>query len=86
MSSIQVDTMVDLLEELEEEKLGSTEPQRTAEQKWKQNMKGANDKKLMPLIDTWYMGTKIQARNANSSTILVASPNTRLSAGKRWSF
>lgn len=59
---VQVDIIVDLLEKLEKEKIKSIEPKREAEEKWKQNIQDANEKTLMPLTDSWYMGANIPGK------------------------
>jgi hypothetical protein len=58
----QVDMVVDLLKKLQSEGIKSIEAQRDAEEKWKQAIQDANDKTLMPLTDSWYMGANIPGK------------------------
>ena len=51
--------MADLLTKLEREKIKSIEPLRSFEEKWKQAIQDANDRTLLPLTDSWYMGANI---------------------------
>ncbi|KAL6406626.1 cyclopentanone monooxygenase [Ilyonectria robusta] len=58
----QVDILVDLLKKLQSQGIKSIEAQRTYEEKWKQAIQEANDKTLMPLTDSWYMGANIPGK------------------------
>jgi hypothetical protein len=58
----QVDIVVDLLKKLQSEGVKSIEAQRNAEEQWKQAIQDANDKTLMPLTDSWYMGANIPGK------------------------
>lgn len=44
------------------ENIKSIEPQRSAEEQWKQAIQDANDKTLLPLTDSWYMGANIPGK------------------------
>lgn len=59
---VQVDVIVDFLKKLRSEKIVSIEAQRPAEEKWKQAIQDANDKTLLPLTDSWYMGANIPGK------------------------
>ncbi|KAH6871224.1 cyclopentanone monooxygenase [Thelonectria olida] len=58
----QVDMVVDLLKKLQGKDVKSIEAQRNAEEQWKQAIQEANDKTLMPLTDSWYMGANIPGK------------------------
>jgi len=58
----QVDIVVDLIKKLGEEGVKSIEAQRSAEEQWKQAIQDANDKTLLPLTDSWYMGANIPGK------------------------
>ncbi|KAJ4322156.1 hypothetical protein N0V84_004991 [Fusarium piperis] len=58
----QVDIVVDLLRTLEERGVKSIEAKPEAERKWKQAIQDANDKTLLPLTDSWYMGANIPGK------------------------
>ncbi|KAF2495021.1 cyclopentanone monooxygenase [Lophium mytilinum] len=58
----QVDIVVDLLKKMQSEAIKSVEPKRNAEEKWKQAIQDANDKTLLPLTDSWYMGSNIPGK------------------------
>ncbi|KAH6972850.1 cyclopentanone monooxygenase [Ilyonectria sp. MPI-CAGE-AT-0026] len=58
----QVDILVDLLKKLQSQGIKSIEAQRTYEEQWKQAIQEANDKTLMPLTDSWYMGANIPGK------------------------
>lgn len=58
----QVDILVDLLKKLQSQGIKSIEAQRTHEETWKQAIQEANDKTLMPLTDSWYMGANIPGK------------------------
>lgn len=58
----QVDIVIDLLKKLKSEGIKSIEAQRPAEEKWKQAIQDANDKTLLPLTDSWYMGANIPGK------------------------
>ncbi|EFX06686.1 cyclopentanone monooxygenase [Grosmannia clavigera kw1407] len=58
----QVDVVIDLLNKLQSEGIKSIEAQRPAEEKWKQAIQDANDKTLLPLTDSWYMGANIPGK------------------------
>ena len=58
----QVDVIVDLLQKLEREGIISIEAQRDAEEIWKQNIQDDNNKTLLPLTDSWYMGANIPGK------------------------
>jgi hypothetical protein len=58
----QVDLLVDLIQKLQRDGIKSIEGQRTAEEQWKQAIQDANDKTLMPLTDSWYMGANIPGK------------------------
>jgi hypothetical protein len=59
---VQVDIVVDLLKKLQDEDIKSIEPQRSAEEGWKQAIQDANEKTLLPLTDSWYMGANIPGK------------------------
>lgn len=54
--------MVDLLQKLDAEGIRSIEARRSAEEQWKQAIQDANDKTLLPLTDSWYMGANIPGK------------------------
>lgn len=54
--------MVDLLQKLDAEGIRSIEARRPAEEQWKQAIQDANDKTLLPLTDSWYMGANIPGK------------------------
>ena len=58
----QVEIVVDLLTKLQKEGIKSIEAQRPAEEKWKQAIQDANEKTLLPLTDSWYMGANIPGK------------------------
>ncbi|KAJ4248460.1 hypothetical protein NW762_012797 [Fusarium torreyae] len=58
----QVDMVVELLDRLQKDGIRSIEPVRAAEEKWKQAIQDDNDKTLMPLTDSWYMGANIPGK------------------------
>ncbi|OAL34953.1 hypothetical protein AYO20_05668 [Fonsecaea nubica] len=58
----QVDIVVDLIKKLEAEGIKSIEAKRDAEEQWKQAIQEANDKTLLPLTDSWYMGANIPGK------------------------
>ncbi|KAH6722767.1 cyclopentanone monooxygenase [Leptodontidium sp. MPI-SDFR-AT-0119] len=58
----QVDILVDLIKKLSSEGIKSIEALRGAEEQWKQAIQDANDKTLMPLTDSWYMGANIPGK------------------------
>ncbi|EXJ84874.1 hypothetical protein A1O3_05549 [Capronia epimyces CBS 606.96] len=58
----QVDVVVDLIQKLQKDGIKSIEAQRPAEEKWKQAIQDANDKTLLPLTDSWYMGANIPGK------------------------
>ncbi|KAH7009642.1 cyclopentanone monooxygenase [Ilyonectria destructans] len=58
----QVDILVDLLKKLQSQGIKSIEAQRTYEEQWKQAIQEDNDKTLMPLTDSWYMGANIPGK------------------------
>ncbi len=58
----QVDIVIDLLTKLQREGIKSIEAERSAEVQWKQAIQDANDKTLMPLTDSWYMGANIPGK------------------------
>lgn len=58
----QVDLIVDLLKKLRSEGIKSIEPQHDFEERWKQAIQDTNDKTLMPLTDSWYMGANIPGK------------------------
>ncbi|KAL1888134.1 hypothetical protein Sste5346_009744 [Sporothrix stenoceras] len=59
---VQVDIIVDFLKKLRSENIVSIEAQRPAEEKWKQAIQDANDKTLLPLTDSWYMGANVPGK------------------------
>ncbi|KAH7385683.1 cyclopentanone monooxygenase [Pyrenochaeta sp. MPI-SDFR-AT-0127] len=59
---IQVDMIVDLIMKLQKEGIESIEAQKDAEERWKNAIQEANDKTLMPLTDSWYMGANIPGK------------------------
>jgi cation diffusion facilitator CzcD-associated flavoprotein CzcO len=58
----QVDIVIDLLNKLQIEGIKSIEAQRNAEEQWKQAIQEANDRTLLPLTDSWYMGANIPGK------------------------
>ncbi|GAB7352382.1 hypothetical protein MBLNU459_g2817t1 [Dothideomycetes sp. NU459] len=58
----QVDLVIDILKKLQKEGIKSIEAQRSAEERWKQGIQDANDKTLLPLTDSWYMGANIPGK------------------------
>jgi hypothetical protein len=58
----QVDIVIDLLKKLRSEGIKSIEAQRNAEEQWKQAIQEANDRTLLPLTDSWYMGANIPGK------------------------
>lgn len=58
----QVDVVVDFLKRMESEDIRSIEAQRTAEERWKNAIQEANNKTLLPLTDSWYMGANIPGK------------------------
>ncbi|KAJ4243996.1 hypothetical protein NW762_014609 [Fusarium torreyae] len=59
---VQVDMLIDLLHSLEHQGIDSIEAQPEAEKKWKQAIQEANNKTLLPLTDSWYMGSNIPGK------------------------
>ncbi|KAK6079011.1 cyclopentanone 1,2-monooxygenase [Seiridium cupressi] len=59
---VQVDIVIDILKKLESEGIKSIEAQHSAEKEWKQAIQDANNKTLMPLTDSWYMGANIPGK------------------------
>lgn len=47
---------------MQKEGMSSIEAQQEAEKQWKQAIQDANDKTLMPLTDSWYMGANIPGK------------------------
>lgn len=58
----QVEVVTDLLKKLRMEGIKSIEAQRDAEIRWKQAIQEANDRTLLPLTDSWYMGANIPGK------------------------
>lgn len=58
----QVDMITDLLQKLRSEGIQSIEARRDAEVKWKQAIQDDNNKTLLPLTDSWYMGSNIPGK------------------------
>ncbi|KIW30530.1 uncharacterized protein PV07_06269 [Cladophialophora immunda] len=58
----QVDIVVDLIKKLSDEGVKSIEAQHSAEEQWKQAIQDANNKTLLPLTDSWYMGANIPGK------------------------
>ncbi|KAJ0416303.1 hypothetical protein BJY00DRAFT_316952 [Aspergillus carlsbadensis] len=58
----QVDIVLDLIQKLEREGIKSIEAQHDYEVRWKDAIQEANDKTLMPLTDSWYMGANIPGK------------------------
>jgi hypothetical protein len=58
----QVDMVTDLIKKLQDAGIKSIEGQRSADEQWKQAIQEANDKTLMPLTDSWYMGANIPGK------------------------
>lgn len=59
---MQVDFVADMLTKLRKEGIKSFEPQRQAEEKWKQDIQDVNAQTLFPLTDSWYMGANIPGK------------------------
>lgn len=59
---VQVDFIADFIKKLRAENIKSFEAQREAEEKWKQAIQDENDKTLLPLTDSWYMGANIPGK------------------------
>lgn len=59
---VQVDVILDFMKKLRSENIVSIEAQRPAEEKWKQAIQDANDKTLLPLTDSWYMGANVPGK------------------------
>ncbi|KAJ0415939.1 hypothetical protein BJY00DRAFT_304560 [Aspergillus carlsbadensis] len=59
----QVDVLVDLLATLQKQGIKSIEAQRSYEERWKNAIQEANNKTLMPLTDSWYMGANIPGKS-----------------------
>lgn len=59
---VQVDVVVDFIQKMRAENIKSIEAQREAEEKWKQAIQDANNKTLLPLTDSWYMGANIPGK------------------------
>lgn len=57
-----MDIVIDFLNKLQKEGIKSIEAQRSAEQQWKQAIREANDRTLLPLTDSWYMGANIPGK------------------------
>ena len=47
---------------MQAENIKSIEPQHSAEEHWKQAIQDANNKTLLPLTDSWYMGANIPGK------------------------
>ncbi|KAF2484915.1 cyclopentanone monooxygenase [Neohortaea acidophila] len=58
----QVEVVVDFIKKLRSEGIRSIEAQREAEVQWKQAIQDANNKTLLPLTDSWYMGANIPGK------------------------
>jgi hypothetical protein len=58
----QVDIVIDLLKKLQDEGIKSIEPQRDAEERWKQGIQDDNNKTLLGLTDSWYMVANIPGK------------------------
>lgn len=54
--------VIDLVKKLESEGIKSIEAQRNAEEQWKKAIQEANDRTLLPLTDSWYMGANIPGK------------------------
>jgi hypothetical protein len=65
-----VDIVIDLLKKLEREGIKSIEANSDAEIKWKQAIQEENDKTLMPLTDSWYMGANIPGKKREQLNFL----------------
>ncbi|KAK7897470.1 hypothetical protein LTR67_005359 [Exophiala xenobiotica] len=78
----QVDIVVDLLKKLKKEGIKSIEPQRSAEEKWKQAIQDANDQTLLPLTDSWYMGANIPGKKREQLNYLGGIANYELECRK----
>ncbi|TVY44414.1 Baeyer-Villiger monooxygenase [Lachnellula occidentalis] len=74
----QVDILVDLIKKLEKEGIRSIEGQRSAEEQWKQAIQDANDKTLMSLTDSWYMGANIPGKKREQLNYLGGIANYEL--------
>ncbi|KAF7541613.1 hypothetical protein G7054_g431 [Neopestalotiopsis clavispora] len=59
---IQVEMLVDLIQKLEDEGIKSIEARRESEQRWKQGIQDANNKTLLPLTNSWYMGANVPGK------------------------
>jgi hypothetical protein len=59
---IQVEILVDLIQKLEDEGIKSIEARRESEQRWKQGIQDANNKTLLPLTNSWYMGSNVPGK------------------------
>ena len=57
-----MDIIVDFIDKMRKENITSIEAQRSAEEQWKQAIQDANDKTLLPLTDSWYMGANIPGK------------------------
>lgn len=78
----QVDILVDLIKKLEKEGIRSIEGQRSAEEQWKQAIQDANDKTLLPLTDSWYMGANIPGKKREQLNYLGGIANYELECRK----
>ncbi|KAH8896923.1 cyclopentanone monooxygenase [Thozetella sp. PMI_491] len=58
----QVEVLADLLQTLRSKGIASIEAQRSAEEGWKQAIQDANERTLLPLTDSWYMGANIPGK------------------------
>lgn len=58
----QVDIVVDFIKRLERQNIKSIEAQPHAEQIWKRAIQEANDRTLMSLTDSWYMGANVPGK------------------------
>lgn len=58
----QVEVVVDFVRKILNQNIRSIEAQPEAERIWKQAIQDANNKTLLPLTDSWYMGANIPGK------------------------
>lgn len=78
----QVDVVVDFIKKLQRENIKSIEAQPHAEQMWKSAIQEANDRTLMPLTDSWYMGANIPGKAREQLNYLRGIENYELECRK----
>lgn len=78
----QVDIVVDFIKKLERQNIKSIEAQPHSDQIWKSAIQEANDRTLMPLIDSWYMRADIPGKSREQLSYLGGVEESELECRK----